>query len=794
MRLIKFLEAIQSIPPILQGLAAEARKTSSFEEFQRDFLGQIKHGTYWHLTDNPQFTIDPKLGPSDQSSIATGSMDVGKLMITSHLEHWEDFYNTDPNTGERVQIRPYAALIDMSNVPRKAYYQVNRGFGNEFFVSDPSSARMVAVMPIEKAMQYNEQAHSALPQSQQALEQFYQQATGKEQVSASVGSNEGERNSEDDPNLEMNPKKIVPKGSAVADAGTSSGWDWMDATHGYDRGSMNMLEAKLVGPHEGREFGLLISGKKKFAMLSSPELGRSKEKYQKAVQAGKLIYEKWFHDGHPHDFFAIPGEEWRIEKAKEIYQIASATGPYLTREQHIELGRLLGYTDEEINAFLDRIGTPKITETPYRQASASRRGRGREREDYINTYKNPSMRELGTLSKTSAKGDVSAYLVGNDLVAWPSQGAEHDEIASQFKLPNSAIPLSLLVDRGDRSVLAIVTSHSSGTDWHHNHETANAIRSSGYMSGFSDVEVDYYDSDEVGDWEQPASSYSFEDDADEAIGTYKTLGDFDKPSMGFKKQADRRIITNPKLIQRTRDQFARTDHPFNFYFVNFPGYGRHAETGMVGRDWLDKYLTKASKEIPTDNMHVNIIFVGNQAAEWKPMTPWIMAHRIAHAFQRDSGMGKIHSYEEAAQELRRTTNYIFQQAYGKTAIHPQKFAGGYGGEREWEKIRLDQRTFKFFWQNVAIFKSAREGKIRDWFEVIHELFAQYLITGKIKFNPLPKHISKQQAFKHAGIYIGFKGNDQDYEYFNGMMEDLADGLEAYFDNAIGEATGHFFVM
>ena len=108
MRLIKFLEAIQSIPPILQGLAAEARKTSSFEEFQRDFLGQIKHGTYWHLTDNPQFTIDPKLGPSDQSSIATGSMDVGKLMITSHLEHWEDFYNTDPNTGERVQIRPYA--------------------------------------------------------------------------------------------------------------------------------------------------------------------------------------------------------------------------------------------------------------------------------------------------------------------------------------------------------------------------------------------------------------------------------------------------------------------------------------------------------------------------------------------------------------------------------------------------------------------------------------------------------------------------------------------------------------
>jgi len=784
MRLIKFLEAIQSIPSILQGLAAEARKTSSFEEFQRDFLGQIKHGTYWHLTDNPQFTIDPKLGPSDQSSIATGSMDVGKLMITSHLEYWEDFYNTDPNTGERVQIRPYAALIDMSNVPRKAYYQVNRGFGNEFFVSDPSSARVAAVIPIEKAMQYNEQAHSALPQSQQALEQFYQQATGKEQVSASVGSNEGERNSEDDPNLKMNPKKIVPKGSALSDAGTSSGWDWMDATHGYDRGSMSMLEAKLLGPHEDREFGLLMRGEKKFAMPGFSNLQQSK--WQDAVRAGKLIHDRWVHEGYPHNFFAVPGHEWRIERAKEIYR--EATDRQFTAEEHIEFGKLLGYSDREINAFLNRIGTRKITEVPYRRASRERQ------EDYIDTYKNPSMRELRTVARTSAKGDVSAFLVGDDSVVWPTQAAEHDEIARQFKLPDSSIPLFLTVDHTDRSVLAIVTDFSQYTDWHHHHETANAIRSNGYMSGFSNVEVDYYDSAEVGDWEQPASSYSFEDDADEAIGAYKTLGDFDKPSMGFKKQADRRIITNPKLIQRTRDQFARTDHPFNFYFVNFPGYGRHAETGMVGRDWLDKYLTKASKEIPTDNMHVNIIFVGNQAAQWKPMTPWIMAHRIAHAFQRDSGMGKIHSYEEAAQELRRTTNYIFQQAYGKTAIHPQKFAGGFGGEREWEKIRLDQRTFKFFWQNVAIFKSAREGKIRDWFEVIHELFAQYLITGKIKFNPLPKHISKQQAFKHAGIYIGFKGNDQDYEYFNGMMEDLADGLEAYFDNAIGEATGHFFVM
>ena len=181
MRLVQFLEAIE-ISPLLQSLAAEARKAPSFEEFQRDFIGQIKHGTYWHLTDNPQFIIDPKLGPRDLSSMAAGSMEPGKLMITSHLDHWDDFYNTDPETGEEVITRPYAALIDMSTASRKTYYQVSRGFGNEFFVSDPSKARVAAVMPIDQARKYNERAHAALPQSQQELLQFYQQVTGRENI------------------------------------------------------------------------------------------------------------------------------------------------------------------------------------------------------------------------------------------------------------------------------------------------------------------------------------------------------------------------------------------------------------------------------------------------------------------------------------------------------------------------------------------------------------------------------------------------------------------------------------
>ena len=52
-------------------------------------------------------------------------------MITSNLDDWIDEY---PD-------RKWVAVIDMSDVPRAAYYQVNRGFGNEFMVLDPSRAK-----------------------------------------------------------------------------------------------------------------------------------------------------------------------------------------------------------------------------------------------------------------------------------------------------------------------------------------------------------------------------------------------------------------------------------------------------------------------------------------------------------------------------------------------------------------------------------------------------------------------------------------------------------------------------
>ena len=154
------------LPLILKGLAAEARKAGSWEEFEKDFLRQIKHGLYWHWTDDPDFKIDSTKGPRDMSSMAFGTMDVGKLMITSDLDNWASY-------GSGGKGRKYVAIVDMTEVPRNAYQQVSRGFGNEFFVSDPSRAKVIAVLPRSKALAKNREQHKYLPQSEEALREFY---------------------------------------------------------------------------------------------------------------------------------------------------------------------------------------------------------------------------------------------------------------------------------------------------------------------------------------------------------------------------------------------------------------------------------------------------------------------------------------------------------------------------------------------------------------------------------------------------------------------------------------------
>ena len=169
MRLEQYIN--EGIKSLLKPLADEAKKHDNYEDFEKAFTVQIKRGEYWHVTDNPNFVIDPKKGPRDMSSMASGKMNSGELMVTSHLEYWSDYYGKE---------RPYAVLIDLSKLPLKAYNQVSRGFGNEFYISKSwmSKVKVVKVFPMKKALALSDRFTSSGPQSREELREFWNKVKG----------------------------------------------------------------------------------------------------------------------------------------------------------------------------------------------------------------------------------------------------------------------------------------------------------------------------------------------------------------------------------------------------------------------------------------------------------------------------------------------------------------------------------------------------------------------------------------------------------------------------------------
>lgn len=200
------------------------------------------------------------------------------------------------------------------------------------------------------------------------------------------------------------------------------------------------------------------------------------------------------------------------------------------------------------------------------------------------------------------------------------------------------------------------------------------------------------------------------------------------PRSSFRKKADKKLASNVKRVTKA---FAKSEHDFDFYFVNSPEANKHTEVGMVSPEWLRTQMPEFWKIFHEkwNEDHISIIFTNNKGANWVPMTPWIMAHRIGHASRRDENFftsNRVDSgYDAFVKEFMHWVNEIFQNVYD---THPVRSAF------PWR--REEQLKLKHFYEMIGTFKSARQKNLRDYFEMYNELIAQYLIKGEVKFNTL----------------------------------------------------------
>jgi len=117
-----------------------------------------------------------------------------------------------------------------------------------------------------------------------------------------------------------------------------------------------------IGPHEGMELELMLKGEKPMAMFSDTipsSMELPEEKFLPFVQSGKIIkVEKVYQPPSLKNikirnvYYALTGEEWRIDRLHEINKNALCREEPITDNDEKETGYLLGYSPEQVSCFL----------------------------------------------------------------------------------------------------------------------------------------------------------------------------------------------------------------------------------------------------------------------------------------------------------------------------------------------------------------------------------------------------------------------------------------------------------
>lgn len=271
------------------------------------------------------------------------------------------------------------------------------------------------------------------------------------------------------------------------------------------------------------------------------------------------------------------------------------------------------------------------------------------------------------------------------------------------------------------------------------------------------------------------------------IEDFQTIGDFSRNS-SFRKPADRRLITNPVYVERVKNMFAKTDIDIRMYFVNSPEANRFLEEGMVDPAWMQENMPKTLEAINQKgglgDQSLNMIYASNKGLEWRPMTGWIMAHRMAHVVLRPR-RGNYNPLDM----IERDVGEMFKSAlrmYNIDIPPRQKVFELQVGASQYTRLITN------YFQQIGTMKSAREKAVRTPFEFLCECFAQYLITGTISFNPPAKAIITGHSYGRPS-YRGLGARDDIY-HVEDCLEYCATSLQTEFDRALHAGVGQIFVM
>jgi hypothetical protein len=268
------------------------------------------------------------------------------------------------------------------------------------------------------------------------------------------------------------------------------------------------------------------------------------------------------------------------------------------------------------------------------------------------------------------------------------------------------------------------------------------------------------------------------------LADYQPMGDFEKP--GPFRGTDKRLIPHPTNQLKTARFFEQTPYDFRLFFSNIPGTGRYSEYGPMEPRVVQEIFGKNAEQILAGHENaITVVFVGNKGDSKVMLTPWMMAHRIGHAIQAGVRMrGGQGAWKEVEDHFFRGVNQILDDYYGQKGP-PNRF----DTQVDWSRDKMYAALFNA----IGTQRSSRTGQIRRPYEFLYELFAQYLGTGEIKLNPLPKQKDYgRKAWGRSTQSLRLQpGAEEETQY---TTEVLARDMEIMFGDVLSELVGKVLVM
>jgi len=270
-----------------------------------------------------------------------------------------------------------------------------------------------------------------------------------------------------------------------------------------------------------------------------------------------------------------------------------------------------------------------------------------------------------------------------------------------------------------------------------------------------------------------------------AIRQFKTVGDWGRRSSFG--DVDRKILTSPRGVEKIKRQWEKTPFDFDMYLVNDPRVNKSQfrEVGLVDMSFVRDNMKLTADEIPDpDGNTITIIYTSNTGAERYMSSGWILAHRLGHALARGRGF-PAEKWQEFIGDLRKRIADILKEVYGIDV---------YGKTYDFQGNAGRDKILKYVAQQLGTMKSARDNKMRNWYEFAYELLAQYLLTGKITFNPLPQSIITGIA-GWGRKQTSYSKDEEAREAINtSELESIALEIEGDLETILGSAIGKVFVM